>query len=243
MAARFLVITALVGVTFAYADSALPSKSSQSLSVTLHPALDNDADGRLLVFAKFLLPGDAAPAQVDISEYVPTAVAVAARDVKSFGPKHRVEIDLEDIASPKPFSALTPGNYRVQVVLDRDGDYARYGRGAGDFVSETITLRLPLNKTTSVELNRVLPTQAAGDFTDLEAKARVNAARTRLTEVTIPSPSLSVFWGRPISLSAWVLVPPNYNRAAKTVWPVFILVGQPVRPHVKTLRPRAISLS
>jgi hypothetical protein len=58
-----------------------------------------------------------------------------------------------------------------------------------------------------------------------EGQARRKAARQFLTDIHVPSPSLTKFWGRPVSLRAWVLVPPNYDSNTKQTWPVAFMCG------------------
>ncbi len=111
------------------------------IGVNLPKALAGDAGGRLLVFAEPATPANASADAVDLVEPNGT-VSVAARDVAGFGTGRSVTIDTQTIAFPKGFAELAPGTYRVQVVLDRNGDYNYGGRGPGDLVSKVVTVSL-----------------------------------------------------------------------------------------------------
>jgi S-formylglutathione hydrolase FrmB len=208
------------------------------INVSLPTSFQDDAAGRLLVFAKPVTPNESTPSdEVDSSESHPASVAVAGTDVATFGAGRSVSIDLDRVAAPMPFSALPPGDYRVQAVLDRDGDYGRFGRGAGDIVSNVMTIHLPLDKSMTIGLDHVLPTTDLWDFPNVppETRARRAAAHPFLTDVKIPSPLLTQFWGRPVSLVAWVLVPPRYVSSGKLTWPVIYMSGTFSANHERDL--------
>ena len=132
--------------------------------VTLPADWQGDASGRLLVFAKPVKPGDtdADKAEVDTSAFDPQAVSVAARDVASFGADHAVQIDTQETAFPAGFATLSPGDYRVQAVLDRNGDYNYGGRGAGDLVSKVVTIHWPEPAPATSRWSRRCPTPRSG---------------------------------------------------------------------------------
>jgi len=218
LAAMFAVTVNLVAVRAAGAD--------ESLEVVLPAALGKDACGRLLLFAE--LPNGAQnPEAVDASYLIPAAVEVAGQDVRSFGPEHRVTIDLDREVTPKRFSELPPGEYQIQAVLDPDGDYARYGRDAGDIVSKVTVVRLPLHAGSLVALDHVVPHtdpwNPAG--ASPEERERLSAARPQLTDFEIDSPTLSSYFGRRVTIQAWVLVPKRYVSSGSTTWPVVYFLG------------------
>ena len=59
-------------------------------------------------------------------------------------------------AFPQSFTALPPGLYRVQAVLDRDGSHKFGGCGPGDLVSKGVTLPLPLASVRSIALDHAV---------------------------------------------------------------------------------------
>lgn len=111
--------------------------------------------GRLIVFAQ-ALDGKAPPSSVDASPFDLGPLIVAGQEVASLTPGETVELDADLLAFPRRFETAPPGRYAVQVVLDRNHDYARTGRGAGDLVSAVAVLDLPTGGSPS--LDRELPT-------------------------------------------------------------------------------------
>jgi hypothetical protein len=87
-------------------------------------------------------------------------VSVAARDVAGFGTTRTVSIDASATAFPRDFATTAKGDYRVQVVLDRNGDYIFGGRGPGDIVSKVVTVRFPLTFVPSIPLDHVVPPES-----------------------------------------------------------------------------------
>lgn len=197
--------------------------------VTLPAGWQGDASGRLLVFAKPVkaTDTDADKAEVDTSAFDPQAVSVAARDVASFGADHAAPIDTQETAFPAGFAALPPGDYRVQAVLDRNGDYNYGGRGPGDLISKVVTIHWPEQAPATLTLEPPLPDAPLWDFSGAskETQANVAAARPHLHEVLFASRSLTAFWGRPILIKAWVLTPPGYAPNARQSWPTVYQTG------------------
>ena len=204
-----------------------PAATATQIDVSLSPTISGDASGRLLLFARRLNPGESLPQEVDESETEAAAVAVAARDVATFGTNRKVALDLYEDASPGPFSTLASGEYAIQAVLDTDGDYARFGRVAGDIISEPVRLHLPLDGVPAITLEKMLPAVDPWNPSGISLIGRQHLAYARalLTDVKLVSPSLSRFWARPITLQAWVLVPPDYDAKATRAWPVLYLLG------------------
>ena len=176
-------------------------------------AVHAPVSGRLLVF---VAKGSGA-SRVSIDEFHPDATWVAAREVHDLAPGAAVEIDTDGIAYPKPFSALAPGNYQVQAVLDVDHTYNYSGLTAGDLVSSVLTLK---NWTPGegaeprLALDTVASPAARFKLTaaDREAAAHLHLAAEQSTV-------LSRFWGRPTYIRAWVVLPPNYRESPSRRYP------------------------
>jgi hypothetical protein len=200
-----------------------PSLPETRMVVTLPVGFQGDASGRLLVFAKPVKPDDtpADMAEVDTNAFAPQAVSVAARDVATFGRDRAVAIDTGETAFPGSFATLPPGDYRVQAVLDRNGDYDYGGRGPGDLISAVVTVHLPEQAAAAIPLDHAVPESALWDFTGRkpETLAKIAAAKPHLHEILFLSPSLTAFWGRDTLLRAWVLTPPDYDPKAAKTWP------------------------
>lgn len=213
-----LTALVLMGAAAPHADVAV------ELPIKLAP----DAAGRLLVFAEPATPANAAADSIDVAEPGQPTVSVAARDGASFGKRRIVTVDTERNAFPDGFSALRPGAYRVQVVLDRDGSYAYGGRGPGDLISRVVTLQFPLDTVPSIALDHAVP-QELGQFetTGLPPKAaeQILASRAHLHDERIASPLLTHFGGAPRSIAAWVLTPPGYDPSAPNTYPTVFTAG------------------
>ena len=206
-----------------------PPAPHRVFRVTLDGASAQPVSGRLLLFA---LPAKDAAAQakggkvseIDISEFRPTQTAVAAMEVHDLAPGAAVLIDADALAFPEGFSKLAPGDYDMQAVLDVNHDYNYSGRGAGDLVSGVT--EVPFNDKASVptlRLTRTL-TETLQPWTappDLPAKRReqlakaMRAARPHSRALDFVSPTLTAFWGRPIHMRGWVLLPPGYSKSDK----------------------------
>jgi enterochelin esterase-like enzyme len=137
-------------------------------------------------------------------------------------------IDTVAPAAPTSFASLTPGEYRVQVVLDRDSNYNYAGRGAGDLVSRVHTVRFPLTSSPSISLDHVVPPEATQfDVSGLPPRAaeQITASRSHLLDERIASTALTRFHGKNQAISAWVLTPPGYDPASRTTYPTVYTAG------------------
>jgi hypothetical protein len=174
--------------------------------------------GRLLIFLK----AGAKDKEVDSSEFHPTATWVGAREVTNLAAGTSVEIDpdAEDIAFPSPFASIPSGDYEVQAVLDVDHTYNYSGRDSKDWVSPVLALP------------NWIPGEGAEPTLQLTGHPEDNPARTAaLTKVRVQavpgvaqleefqSPLLTRFWGRPVSIKAWVILPPGYSENTKEHYP------------------------
>jgi hypothetical protein len=176
--------------------------------VTAGREITEPVSGRLLIF---VAPG-AGAAKVDLNEFHPTAVFVAAKEVSRLAPGGSVDVDTDGTCFPAAFSDMKPGDYQAQAVLDVGHTYAYSGRTAGDWASAVVPLKAwtpgvgsdPALTLTTVVPERVLPHGTAAEESAAHLEEMQSAVLTR-------------FWGRPISVRAWVILPPGYN--AKTRYP------------------------
>src|SRR5690242_21153412 len=72
--------------------------------VTAGPEIMAPVSGRLLIFLK---AGEGAKS-VDVGEFHPGAVYVAAEEIERLAPGESVDVDTDAIAYPGPFSGLKP---------------------------------------------------------------------------------------------------------------------------------------
>ncbi|OOW76337.1 enterochelin esterase [Xanthomonas axonopodis pv. clitoriae] len=220
--------------------AAEPAPAHRLLRVTLGGATDQATSGRLLVFAALAKDAQAQAKQngkdgkveeVNMNPFRPTAVAVAAQDVTALAPGGSVQIDLDNIAFPRGFSALPAGDYLFQAVLDPDGSYGYSGRDGGDLLSEVTAVTLAKGKPLpALTLSKQVPVSddpwQVSPRAPQAVRAAVPEARLHSADASMVSTSLSAFWGRPVSLRARVLTPPGYNAKAATRYPtVYVTHG------------------
>lgn len=197
------------------------------IQVDLPESLGEDASGRLLVFVEPATPKNATADEVDMND--PTSgISVASRDVATFGKERAVAIDTDARAFPKGFTTLSPGLYRVQAVLDRDGNYNYGGRGEGDLVTRVVTVRFPLTSVQKLSFDHEVP-PGPGQFDvtgrNPVAAQQILASRPHLHEEHIASRSLARFHGSDRSIAAWVLTPPGYDPNGRVTYPTVFTAG------------------
>ncbi len=173
-------------------------------------------NGRLLIFVK----RGSGDREVSASEFQMQDTWVAAREVRNLAPGGAVELDADEIAFPKPFSAMAAGDYEAQAVLDVDSSYNYSGRGPEDWISGVLSLGhwkpgsgaepvLTLEKHPDVDMKRTA--------TGIAAMAMAKFSGARKEEFV--SPLLSRFWGHPVTIRAWMVLPPGYSAHGKETYP------------------------
>jgi hypothetical protein len=210
-----------------------PLASHRVFRVTLDGASTQAVSGRLLLFA---LPVKQAAAQnkigkvtgIDTNPFDPTQTAVAAMEVPDLAPGASVLVDADALAFPEGFSKLAAGDYDMQAVLDVNHDYNYSGRGAGDLVSEVTevpfdgsaaipTLRLTRALTGAPQPWTVPERVPEKEREQLAKDMQAAHAHSRVLDFT--SPALTAFWGRPVRVKGWVLLPPGYDKDKNAHYP------------------------
>jgi hypothetical protein len=172
--------------------------------------------GRLLVFLK----QGKDDKEVSLSEFHPEEVWVAARELRDVAPGAAIELDADEIAYPKGFSALSLGDYEAQAVLDVDHTYNYRGLVPEDWESGVVSLAAwsPAGGTEPTfvldhhpEANPRRSTMIAA------ARAQMKPGEEQLEE--FESPMLSAFWGHAVKIRAWVILPPGYDGAKAETYP------------------------
>jgi enterochelin esterase-like enzyme len=211
--------TRAVALTVVFASLAACAQPPRSAShhlffrVAAGSAVQRPVSGRLLIF---VAKGSGAK-QVSIDESHPTATWVAAREVHDLAPGAAVDIDTDGIAYPKPFSTLARGDYQAQAVLDVHHTYNYSGLTAGDLVSPVLTLK---NWTPGQGAEPQLAlTAIAAPSARLKFTAEDRQAATHLRLAKEQSAMLTKFWGHPIFIRAWVVLPPGYAEHASRHYP------------------------
>jgi S-formylglutathione hydrolase FrmB len=179
--------------------------------ITLGPQFIAPVSGRALIF---LTAGTGAKA-IDESPFHPTAVYIASKEVSLLNPGGSIEIDTDDLAFPEPFSALKPGDYQAQAVLDVDHTYDYSGRAPGDLISDVV----PMTAFTpgqgaepDLVLNAAVPPRPA--LFNLPSGFNRDAHQEDFV-----SPVLSAFFGHPVHIRAWVILPPEYDATPHARYP------------------------
>lgn len=180
--------------------------------VALAKTFSKPLSGRLLLFLK---PGLGA-SEIDADEFHPSSVYVAAREIKDLAPGASVEIDTDAAASPSGFSSLGPGDYQVQALVDVDHSYPYNGRGPGDVISQVV--RLPHfspahSAEPEITLDATVP--AAEPMALPGSSAEQSAEAAHIHKEKFVSRALSHFWGRPITMRAYVVTPPGYHNSSR----------------------------
>ena len=200
------------------------------LRVQLPAAATASAAGRLLLFAEpaaqaLAKAKDGNVLEINASPFGGADASMAGMDLARLAPGQTLAVDTDTLAWPTPFSKLADGEYYVQAVLDVAGDDNYGGRGADDILSAPVKVTLGKAATPiTLVLDQRLP--AAGDpwqlsprFSEAIRKA-APAAKAATHEIDFISPALSAFWGRPIHMRGWVVLPPGYSGAAPASMPI-----------------------
>jgi hypothetical protein len=173
--------------------------------VTLAPAAaSKPVSGRLLL----LMTSNPKPVKninlgfenIDASD-----VWMGAKEISSLAPGASIDVDPDELSYPTPFSKAAAGEYQVQAVLDINHDYAYYNEpNAGDLISEVGHAKLASAEPIALSLTSVLP----------EAKLPKPA---HASLIDFQSNRLSAYWGRPMHIRGWLVLPPSYatNKTAR----------------------------
>ena len=216
--ARFRLIRAAgLGILSACLAACAPRSAAPQhhlfFRVAAGSAVHTPVSGRLLVF----IAKASGAKRVSINEFKPDATWVAARNVHDLNPGATIQIDTDRTAYPKPFSALPPGDYQAQAVLDVNHTYNYRGLTPGDLISPVLTLHhwTPgRGAAPQLTLKTVVPARPARKLTPRQQSA---AAHVHLADHQ--SALLTAFWGRPISIRAWVVLPPGYRAHPQRRYP------------------------
>jgi len=207
---------ALAGLLAASLGHLAAQPASHHTWVRVTDSTGSPLHGRLLLFLK----SGSGDSSVDTSDFSPTDTWIAATEVHNWQPGTSIEVDTDATAFPQGFSAIKPGTYEIQAVLDTDHSYPYSGRGPQDWLSPVLplanwtpgsgdepTLTLDHHPTESAER-----TQALAKIKD---SATPDVARLEEFE----SPLLTSFWGRSTKIRAWVILPPGYDEKSSTTYP------------------------
>jgi enterochelin esterase-like enzyme len=195
---RFVLALALGAFSFA---------APLRFEITLDPSIaPHGSSGRLLVF----LADASKPREILSGGFVPGETWIAAKEIEWFAAGSTINFDADNIAYPKPFSQAAPGDYEFMALLDPDHPYGRSAQDGGDLYSAVVTVR-GINPADTAPVKLVIT-----KLTPMRAKP-ADTETVKLVEFV--SPMLSKFWGRPITMRAGVVLPPDYATNAAKKYP------------------------
>ena len=174
--------------------------------------------GRLLIFLK-AGSGDKA---VDSDQLSPASTWIGAREVQSLSAGASVEVDpdAQGTASPTPFASIPAGDYEVQAVLDVDHTYTYKGRGPQDWISPVVALpHWTPGKAAEPVLQLTGHPEENAQRAAMMAKAKAEVVPGAIQLEEFQSPLLTAFWGHPVSIKGWVVLPPGYSEQSKERYP------------------------
>jgi enterochelin esterase-like enzyme len=175
--------------------------------ITLDPSIaPHGSSGRLLVF----LADAKRPRDVLSGGFVPGETWIAAKEVEFFAAGSTINFDADNIAYPKPFSQAAAGDYEFMALLDPDHSYARNAQDGGDLYSAVVTVR-GINPADTAPVKLTIT-----KLTPMRPQP-VDTDNVKLVEFV--SPMLSKFWGRPITMRAGVVLPPDYAASGQKKYP------------------------
>ena len=163
----------------------------------------------------------------------PQGPAVFGVDLEQLDAGQIAVIDSTATAYPAPLSALPPGDYWAQAVINvydrvqradghtlwlpmNDGTIEFFTNAAGNIYSEPVQVRITNGDTIRIAADRVIP--APPEPADTEWVKRVRIQSEKLTR----------FWGRPIYIHATVLLPRGYAENPQIPYPTLFVFGHSV---------------
>ncbi len=194
----------------------LPAAQHVLFRVSAAASVPMPLNGRLLIFLK----KGSGDTSVDADESHPEATWATAREVRDLAAGESVEVDADETAFPQRFSAIPPGDYEVQAVLDTDHSYNYGGRGPQDWISSVATLAhwtpgMGTEPSLTLERHPAANPRRAAMMSKVMAKVRPGVAQKE----ELVSRLLSRFWGHPVAIRAWVILPPGYSAEGHERYP------------------------
>ncbi len=209
-------VVAVAAASFQLFGQAVPAPVHVFFRVQTAASIGAPVSGRLLVFLK----QGAGDKEVDIDEFHPESAWVAAREIHDLAPGTAIEFDADELAFPKPFSALATGNYEAQAVLDVDHTYNYKQRIPEDWMSDVVPLPSwtpgsGVEPVITLDRHPQENPRRAAAMTAARAQVKPGVAQFEESQSSL----LSRFWGHPVSIRAWVILPPGYDEHRSDAYP------------------------
>jgi S-formylglutathione hydrolase FrmB len=179
--------------------------------IRIQPELSQTpVSGRMIVF---LSPGNQPQKELGPG-FGPAARGVwfAAKEVSNLKGNETVEIDPDDLAYPQPMSRAPKGDYQAMVLLDSSHIYAYdpySGLPGGTYRSSVIAVK-NLDPTDTPAIDLILNERVPVHSSPVPESSEL---------LDFVSPSLSDFWGRPMHVRGFVLLPPSYQKESHRRYP------------------------
>ncbi|HYW52747.1 MAG TPA: alpha/beta hydrolase-fold protein [Dongiaceae bacterium] len=171
--------------------------------------------GRLLVFLQRLVPSVAMHGPLEPGFSDPHAVEIVGTEVESMPAGSAVEVPADADAYPTTLRALSPGWYVARAELDVHHRYTYDGGQPGDPTSANVAVHIVPGAVTTIVVSGRRPAKGA------PRTASPSAGRME----TFVSPSLSAFFGRPITMRAYVEPPRDYATSGRRYATVYVVGG------------------
>lgn len=198
-----LLATAFFVTHFVYAQ-AVAIHPPNTFHVAVSSAITQPVSGRMLLFMKCA----SSDGVVDVDLLHPESIWIAAQEVHGLTAGSPVEFHADTVVYPKPFAEAPACPWEVQVVLDVNHSYNRNGREDTDWESAVTPLTTVWDEPTLTLDRHSVPRTRMTALMGIPAY--IAPAAAELFEVN--STVLSRFWGKPVSIRAWVVLPPGYDR-------------------------------
>ncbi len=207
---------------------ACSAQASPRFDVTFsQSARSSPVDGRIILIVSKDLEGEPR-FQVDLGT---TTQQIFGLDVDGLRPAEPAQIDSSAAGYPlRSLRDLVPGTYNVQAVLNiyetfhrgdghvvklhmDHGEGQEWNRSPGNLMSKPQKVEIGADTVVPIEMTEVIPP------IDPPKDTRY------LRHVQIESPLLTRFWGRPMHISAIVLVPEGFDEQPNHRYPILFNQG------------------
>ncbi len=170
---------------------------------------DRPVSGRLILLLAKNAQGEPGETLLEPAFFDPESVLLTAVEVRNLEPGKTVEVRADQLAFPRPLADMPEGAYRAQAVLDVDHSYTYFGSDSGDLTSAIVpvaTFDPAASAPVALTLESRRPDRAPVETPNIKIE-------------TFVSPSLSAFWGRPITMRAAVVLPVDYAASPAKRYP------------------------